>query len=291
MPTKRVTFFQTLRAQYLGDRMRKLREERGLTLKDVAQYVGVEFSTVARYERAEWPFRTEKIQELLDLYGVFDEPTREALVTLARNAWRINHWHRPDIDAKDPLFPAVDQHWLESRATEIGTCSATLIPDLLQTRDYAHAVTRHDVSTGSAHQVEVAVRAKLERQRILAGNQPVPLVAVIEEHVLHRPVGGIAALRDQLLYLTKVIDDRPIDIRVLPTTTAALHPGVYGSFTVYRRAGDVPDVAWLEHLGGNLIVEAAGATRYTEAHTELVSAALCAVQSAELIDKIAAELN
>jgi hypothetical protein len=53
MPTKRSEFVQTIRAQFLGQRMRKLRDDRGLTLKYVAGYLGVEFSTLARYERAE----------------------------------------------------------------------------------------------------------------------------------------------------------------------------------------------------------------------------------------------
>src|SRR5687768_10995590 len=51
MPTKREQFVQTIRAQWLGQRMRELREERGLTLKYIAAYLGVEFSTLARYER------------------------------------------------------------------------------------------------------------------------------------------------------------------------------------------------------------------------------------------------
>jgi predicted transcriptional regulator len=42
LPTKREQFVQTIRAQWLGQRMRELRDERGLTLKYVAAYLGVE---------------------------------------------------------------------------------------------------------------------------------------------------------------------------------------------------------------------------------------------------------
>jgi hypothetical protein len=45
MPADRRQFLQTVRAQYLGARMRQLREDRGLTLKYIAAYLGVEFSS------------------------------------------------------------------------------------------------------------------------------------------------------------------------------------------------------------------------------------------------------
>ncbi|MEU8008533.1 helix-turn-helix transcriptional regulator [Micromonospora parva] len=73
MPASREPFVRTLRAQWLGQQMRELRERRGLTLKYVAQYLERDFSSLARYERAEWPFRRELVIALLDLYGVYNE--------------------------------------------------------------------------------------------------------------------------------------------------------------------------------------------------------------------------
>jgi transcriptional regulator with XRE-family HTH domain len=101
MPTKREQFVQTIRAQWLGQRMRELREERGLTLKYIAAYLGVEFSTLARYERAEWPFRRDHVVALLDVYGVYDERERAQLVQLAQDAWRVNRW---DDDFEGALY-------------------------------------------------------------------------------------------------------------------------------------------------------------------------------------------
>jgi ribosome-binding protein aMBF1 (putative translation factor) len=79
VPTKREQFQHSIRARYLGERMRSLREERGLTLKYIAAFLGVEFSTLARYERAEWPFRADHVTALLDVYGVYGERQREEL--------------------------------------------------------------------------------------------------------------------------------------------------------------------------------------------------------------------
>src|SRR5918998_6531310 len=123
MPTKREQFVQTIRAQWLGQRMRKLREERGLTLKYIAEYVGVEFSTLARYERAEWPFRRDHVSALLDVYGIYEESERDELVNLARNAWRLGQWELDGVkDSSTAGFndrPVIDHWWLQSRAYEL----------------------------------------------------------------------------------------------------------------------------------------------------------------------------
>lgn len=147
MPTKREHFRHSLRAQFLGEKMRKLREDRGLTLKYIAAYLGVEFSTLARYERAEWPFRRDHVVALLDVYGVYDERERAELVELAANAWRINQWepgygkHNPTAVGDD--FAVIGHWWIQGRAEELCVYATTLVPELVQTRDYAEAIIQH----------------------------------------------------------------------------------------------------------------------------------------------------
>jgi transcriptional regulator with XRE-family HTH domain len=113
MPTKRETFTPTLRAQYLGQQMRVLRDDRGLTLKYVAGFLGVEFSTLARYERAEWPFRKDHVVALLDVYGVYAEGNRQELTALATNAWRIDHWDHDGAVSTDGDRPYIGEDWLD----------------------------------------------------------------------------------------------------------------------------------------------------------------------------------
>lgn len=292
MPTKREQFVQTIRAQYLGHRMRQLREQHGLTLKYVAEYLGVEFSTLARYERAEWPFRKDHVVALLDVYRIHDDRLRGDLVTLADGAWRVNHWYRDQAGAaqeEDRPFP--DRWWIQSRAATVHGYSPMLVPELLQTPEYAQTVIRHSLPPSAAeYAIDNAMQARLHHQRVLSGPSPTGLVAVIEESILHRPVGSPEVVRGQLEHLRQSARVPHIEIRVLPTS-AGLHPGVFGAFTLYQMRESYPQVACVEHLGGCLVIEAATARRYVDAYDRLREAALSESESVALIETRIKELT
>jgi transcriptional regulator with XRE-family HTH domain len=289
LPTKREQFVQTIRAQWLGQRMRELRDERGLTLKYVAAYLGVEFSTLARYERAEWPFRRDHVMALLDVYGVYDERDRTHLVQLAQDAWRINKWEE---DFEGAVYDAtfVDYPWLESRAREICAYSTMIVPGLLQTAGYAETMIRHyEGSAAVEHRVQKWLHLRLDRQKVL-NDKDTQLTVILEESVLHRPVGGKSVLRGQLEHLKEISRRPQIDIRVIPTSMGA-HDGTYGSFFLFQMPPPYPAVACVEHLAGRLFVEATSAERYEKAYASLREAALSDSESVALIATLAEELS
>ncbi|WP_173084228.1 helix-turn-helix domain-containing protein [Phytohabitans rumicis] len=277
-----------MRAQFLGERMRALREERGLTLKYVAEYLGVEFSTLARYERAEWPFRRDHVSALLDVYGVHDEAKRAQLVELvelAQDAWRIDQWHQAYSAYDSADGTVIDPWWLQCRAEELCIYAATLVPDLVQTREYADAVVRHVEK--AVLRADNVVRQVIARQQVLEDKKPsTRLTIVMEEPVLARPVGGRAVLQQQLEHLARLVERPHVNIRVLPTQVG-WHPGIHGTFTLCRMARPYPPVAVAEHLGGRLILEAAAADRYAAAFDKLTELALDPMRSADLIGKAA----
>jgi transcriptional regulator with XRE-family HTH domain len=291
MPTKRKTFEHSIRARVLGERMRELRDRRGLTLKYVAGHLGVEFSTLARYERAEWPFREEYVAALLNMYGVYDEDERAELVDLARGVWRVNHWER-DFKTKESVTPFVDYTWLESRATEINCFGTMYVPDLLQTDTYADAL----VASGTKpllpkHDLGLVTHRLRDRQQAFSSNDGVRLHTIIEESVLHRPIGGIGVLGDQILHLDKLSrrSDDKISIQVLPTRAGG-HPGLDGCFTLLSTA-DFPPVTYVPHLAGRFFIEAAHAEYYARTYEQLREAALNVPESAALIAELAQALT
>jgi transcriptional regulator with XRE-family HTH domain len=275
MPTKREQFDQSLRARWLGERMRKLRDERGLTLKYIAAYIGVEFSTLARYERAEWPFRKDHVIALLDVYGVREETERERLIQLACDAWRVNRWE-PDFDGviEDPHF--LDCLWLESRSEQICAYGTMVIPPLLCTTDYARALFYGTHGRDAPeYRVDKWLALLAERQKVLNAPHPTRLHALVEEQVLHRPIGGTAVLRKQLEHLARLTasTDRSIEVRI-PPATAGAHAGHFGAFTVFRMPPPYPPVAYVEHLGGRLYIESTGATEYGKTFDSMTEQAL-----------------
>lgn len=292
MPTKREHFQHSIRAQFLGEKMRSLREERGLTLKYIAGYLGVEFSTLARYERAEWPFRRDHVMALLDVYGVYDERERAQLLDLAANAWRINQWEpgygsNSRSGAGDDLT-IIDHWWIQSRAEEMCVYASSLIPELLQTRDYAEAVIQR--SEPNSARMDKLVRELLVRQEVLDERPPKRLTALIEESALTRPVGGRAVLEQQLEHLLRVVERPHVRVRVLPTRIG-LHDAMHGPFTLCLMQRPYPPVTLVEHLSGRLALEDVAADWYLKAFEKLSEQAMSDADSAALITEAVASIG
>ncbi|MGN9906368.1 helix-turn-helix domain-containing protein [Phytohabitans sp. LJ34] len=292
MPTKREHFQYSLRAQSLGEKMRNLRDERGLTLKYIAEYLGVEFSTLARYERAEWPFRRDHVMALLDVYGIYDERQRAELLDLAANAWRINQWEpgyggNSRSGASDDLT-IIDHWWIQSRAEELCVYASSLIPELLQTRDYAEAVIQR--REPNAARLDRLVRKQVVRQEVLDERPPKRLTVIIEESVLTRPVGGRAVLEQQLEHLLRVVERPHVKVRVLPTRIG-LHDGKDGPFILCLMRPPYPPVALVEHLGGRLVLEDVAADWYLKAFEKLTEQAASDADSANLIIETLASIS
>lgn len=285
MPTKREQFLPTIRAQFLGVRMREFRDQRGLTLKYVAGYLGVEFSTLARYERAEWPFRKEHVTSLLDVYGIYDDNDRNELVALATNAWRSDHWYRDGITPDAARGPVPDLGWIHQRATQICVYSPIVVPELARIEAYADEIlasARHGKLSADERKkrlYDIAERAR----SVTRSSNPVRLHMVLEERVLSRQVGGQAVLTSQLDHLVKLGRNHAnVDIQVMPDSGGA-HPGVHGGFTVYRMPPPCPPVACVEHHGGTLLIEGAAAEEYDAIFNALANEAETQTDSRGLI--------
>ena len=73
----------TMRAQWLGQGLRSLREARGLTMDEVGEYLQRDGSTVSRFETGVYPARMPDVLALLDLYGIHDPTQRQFLIKLS----------------------------------------------------------------------------------------------------------------------------------------------------------------------------------------------------------------
>ncbi|MDW5327311.1 DUF5753 domain-containing protein [Plantactinospora sp. KLBMP9567] len=155
-----------------------------------------------------------------------------------------------------PVMPWF-RHWVvvEQEATGIRCFQLSVIPGLLQTEGYARALL---VSGGllTADQVEQQVAARLARQEILTRPDPPLFTAVIDERVLHQPVGGAEAMRDQLRHIVKLCAEQPrVRIQIVPTSAGA-YAGLNGPFVI-ATLPDGDDVVYLDdQLQGRFIERA-----------------------------------
>src|SRR5271156_3965527 len=193
----------TVPRRLLGAQLRRLREERGITLEDAGEVIRASGSKMSRLETGRVGFKDRDISDLLTFYDVIDEQQRAALLQLARGASAHGWWH----DYSDVL-PAWFESYvgLEEAATSIRTYEVQFVPGLLQTEDYARAVTLLGHHGAPAAEIEQRVGLRMARQALLAEPRPVHLWAVLDEAVLRRPAGRPGVMRRQLHHLLEAAD-------------------------------------------------------------------------------------
>ena len=208
---------------------------------------------------------------------------------MAEDAWRTDRWDDHYDELVDASF--IDFPWLESRAEQICSYDAMLVPGLMQTPAYAEAVIRNaEGEKATAFAVATWMQFRLDRQRVLDKTPTVRVASIIDESALRRPVHSAAVMREQLDHLGAVARRPNVELRVLPATVG-LHPGLDGSFWLFRMPAPYPEVAYTEHLGGRLFMESPKSKRYARAYDRLLQAALDPRGSAKLIATIAEELT
>lgn len=269
----------TLRAQWLGKRLRELRESAGLTLKDAADYLQRDPATISRMEAGIVPARVADVMALLDLFSIDDEHLRAGLERLSREARYKGWWDGYDAEL---LGGMIDHAWIEARAEEIRSYDVMAVPGLLQTPEYAESTIRGVAPDAPSKDVERWVEFRMNRQRILTQDEPPRLAAILDESVLRRIVGGPEIIRAQLRRLAELTTHPSITIKVLPFRASA-NVSVQGPFMIFTMPDPYPDVAYVETRGGDIYVESPRVEDFARAYTYLDKAALTPEESAALI--------
>ncbi|MFD9910668.1 helix-turn-helix domain-containing protein [Streptomyces sp. NPDC059063] len=273
-----------VRRRKLGAELRALRAEAGLTSGEAAALVGWHQSKVSRIETGRSGVKAADVRLLLEAYAVRDPHLRELLVALAggddedgRHHW----WH-----AYRGLLPPAYRDFisLESQACRVRTLETTVVPGLLQTPEYARAVTRAALGGLPDEQVDALVQVRLARQDVLRSDPPLRLSVILDESVLRRPVGGPGVLAGQLRRLLEAARLPQVRLQVLPFA-AGEHIGLIGPFVIlsFPNISDL-DVVVLDHLTSSLYLERKEDLKaYTDAFNSLQGQALSVQDSMDFI--------
>ncbi|HUA31542.1 MAG TPA: helix-turn-helix transcriptional regulator [Streptosporangiaceae bacterium] len=242
----------TVLRRLLGAQLRRLREERGITLEDAGEVIRASGSKMSRLETGRVGFKDRDIADLLTFYEITDDEQRTALRDLARSASAHGWWH-DYCDVLPYWFEAYVG--LEEAATSIRAYEIQFVPGLLQTEDYARAVTLLGHHGAPASEIEQRVGLRMARQALLAGPSPTHLWAVLDEAVLRRPAGRPGVMRRQLQYLLEAAERPNVTIQIIPFA-AGLHAAAGGQFSILRFAErDLPDIVYLEQLVSSLYLD------------------------------------
>jgi transcriptional regulator with XRE-family HTH domain len=222
----------------------RLRRASQLTQEQVASDLEWSPSKLIRVEGGRSSITKVDLDALLTKYGVTAESTRERLYLMNRGARERGWWDKYREDVAPTYLSYVG---FEAGAAFIRQFQSAFLPGLLQTADYAEAVT---VNSVDAVRVAAIVGLRLQRQAKLAQRDPRPLqYYILDEAVIRRHV-GIAKSPDimpvQLRYIAdKAEQDDLVTVRVIPFEAGA-HRGLYGPFTVLEFEGSLPDVLYID---------------------------------------------
>lgn len=252
----------------LGAQLRQLREASGITREDAGYAIRASAAKISRLELGRVSFKERDVADLLTLYGVNDDKEREAFLALARQANAPGWWHK-----YSDVLPSWFEMYvgLEQAASIIRTYEAQFVPGLLQTEDYARAVTLLGHPGGSADEIERRVGLRMKRQELLTASQAPNLWTVVDEATLRRPLGGPHVQRAQLQHLIEVTKSPNITLQMVPFRLGG-HAAAGGPFSILRFSQpDLPDIVFLEQLTSALYLD----KRYDVDHYMAVMDRLC----------------
>jgi transcriptional regulator with XRE-family HTH domain len=269
----------TVRRRELGTLLRALRNEKGLTVDQVAEQLLCSPSKVSRMETGHRGATPRDVRDLCELYGVTDEAQRDRLMTLAREGKQQGWWQSYDL-------PWSTYVGLEAEAAEIKEYKSSVVPGLLQTADYARALHEAVMPAIEADVIEQRVESRLRRQELLRQSDPPKLWAVIDEAVLHRVVGGREIMREQLIQLADSSRRSNVIVQVLPYELGA-HAALESNFNILEFTdNEPPGFIYVEGLVGFVYLEKSqDLDRYRQVFEVLCTTALSPKDSRNLIRK------
>lgn len=275
------------RSRRLAAELLRLREMSGLSREQVAERLGWSVSKLWRVETARSRAHHGDVADILDIYEVTGEQ-RDILTRLAREARRRGWWH----SYADVLAEGFDAYVdLEAEASAIRTYESQLVPGLLQTVDYAHAVLTAAWVTIEAEEIDRRVAVRMRRQELITSRaRPFQLWAILDEAVLRRVTGGREVMHGQLKHLAEAARQTNMTIQVLPFSVGA-HIAMLGPFVLlsFPEHGDA-NVVYLETDTSSLYLEEAQEIgRYGEIFDHLRATALSPRESIAFLEAAAAE--
>ncbi|MYT34259.1 MULTISPECIES: helix-turn-helix transcriptional regulator [unclassified Streptomyces] len=254
-----------------GERLRRLREERGWTQEELADRTGYSDTHVSAVETGRRSPTPRFAKSSDNAFGTGDQLERQSRAVRG--------------SALLEGFPEFVDH--EGGAVEIRLYEVGVIPGLLQTPEYASTLAKSAVKRGAITLDEADERVSLvaKRQAAIARPHPPMVLAVLDESCLRRPVGGPAVMGAQLARL--------IEFAELPHTVLQVAPFDMGEdrpFTLPITVLTLPDCSFMSYAESaqraHLERESAAVLPILTAYHQMQANALPQAASVALIEQL-----
>lgn len=221
--------YESPRIQF-GTELRKFRLLAGFTQQKLCIPLHISISHLSMIENGHRAPTLELAREADHLLNTGSALTA-LLDRLNRAAAQLPLWFRPWLE-------------FEREAEALHTWELSMIPGLLQVEGYAQALIRNEPDT-TEEQAEERLAARLERQNILKRFKPPMMWVVLDESVLHRPVGNSGIMKHQLQHLLEIGENSYMSLQVLPYSAHST-VGLLGGFVIADMPGGAPPVAYID---------------------------------------------
>ena len=233
------------RRRRIGIRLRALRESAGFTLEAAAAQLDKNRSSLTRIESGEYKADVHLIRSMMDLYDRRDDGLIEAARAALKPSWFAAYGFK-DLGYTD----------VETEAIRVFDYPGMHLPGLLHVEPYIRSMFGYPHYRRTREQIDnqVAVR-KIRQQRLTSEDDPLELVAIVDEAALRRGVGGPEVMRAQLDHLIMMADLPTVTLQVLPMK-ACPPIAMNGAFTLLEFPDpDDPELLYHEYPTGALHIE------------------------------------
>lgn len=274
----------------LGDELRLLRQHSAMTAEEVGRALGCHYSKISRIENAKRPCTQRDFTGLMNLFAVEGEKLAELSALMIKGRTRVQPWWNTYKDV-------ISAHYAEFLAyeAEAEICydyQPLFVPALLQTAEYARAVTGVGFAALGPDQVDSLVEVRIRRQDRLRDEEPLIMDCVITEAALHYQVGGNEVRRRQLRHLRTVAELPHVSLSVIPFS-AGENGIVNAGYTLFGsgKEDSVAEVSFTEAPDvAGFRDDALTLRRLERLFRNLSKSALSADSSLELVERIEKEL-
>ncbi|SDG05899.1 Helix-turn-helix domain-containing protein [Lentzea fradiae] len=270
----------------LGAELRRLREEAGLTLEDLAEALMISKSKLSRLETAQGSPALRDVRDLIRHFGLEGSVKAEQFMRWTRAASKKEWWHSylPTIKGGLDLHVA-----MEAEAAVIRVYTIPVLPVLLQVTAYTRALYERMEPWHSPAELEKLLEVRHKRRLALDYRDGMPrlkLVAVTHESSIRQLVGSPAIMREQLSHLIERSTLPNVELRVLPfaQTPPFTSTCMWAYFEFDDSEGDVVHVE--THAGFGSIETAGQVANYREHHDELMRSSLGPDETRRLIESV-----
>ncbi|WIY04772.1 helix-turn-helix transcriptional regulator [Amycolatopsis mongoliensis] len=241
----------TARRMILGSQLRRLREEAGITRQQAGYNIRGSESKISRLELGRVGFKERDVTDLLTMYGVEDATERQTFLDMVKQSNEPGWWRRFG-DTMPNWF--TDLVGLEEAAARIQIWEPLYVSGLLQIEGYARAIFSHGRPEMADERVDQLVALRMRRQKMFSRPDAPRVWMVLDESVLHRPIGGMKVLKQQIEYLLEMSALPHVSVQILPFSRSGL--SAEHAFSLLRFGEpELPNIAYVEYLTGAHYIE------------------------------------